>query len=149
MVMMTTPRPGKATARGRVHVHVRVCVYILYIPLRAGELVELAAVGEDDERDLGVAEHGELVRLLEQAVAALGEGDLSVDLVLDPLELDPPPPHVRRRPAAAGPGRSLRLRRQIDRTSSLAPKQQQQESKAERKDLRRRRRRIDRERRTK
>ena len=47
--------------------HVRVC-----IPLRAAELVELAAVGEDDERDLGVAEHGELVRLLEQAVAALG-----------------------------------------------------------------------------
>ena len=63
------------------------------IPLRAAELVELAAVGEDDERDLGVAEHGELVRLLEQAVAALGEGDLAVDLVLDPLQLNPSPPH--------------------------------------------------------
>ena len=53
----------------------------------AAELVELAAAGEDDERDLGVAEHGELVGLLEQAVAALGEGDLAVDLVLDPLQL--------------------------------------------------------------
>jgi hypothetical protein len=63
------------------------------LPLRAAELVELAAVGEDDERDLGVAEDGELVGLLEQAVAALGEGDLAVDLVLDPLELHPAPPH--------------------------------------------------------
>ena len=63
------------------------------IPLCAAELVELAAVGEDDERDLGVAEHGELVGLLEQSVPALGEGDLAVDLVLDPLQLDPPPPH--------------------------------------------------------
>jgi hypothetical protein len=59
----------------------------------AAELVELAAAGEDDERDLGVAEHGELVGLLEQAVAALGEGDLAVDLVLDPLELNSSPPH--------------------------------------------------------
>jgi hypothetical protein len=60
----------------------------------AAELVELAAAGEDDERDLGVAEHGELVGLLEQAVAALGEGDLAVDLVLDPLQLDASPPHA-------------------------------------------------------
>jgi hypothetical protein len=59
----------------------------------AAELVELAAAGEDDERDLGVAEHGELVRLLEQAVAALGEGHLAVDLVLDPLQLNPSPAH--------------------------------------------------------
>jgi hypothetical protein len=61
--------------------------------LAAAELEELAAVGEDDEGDLGVAEDGELVRLLEQAVAALGEGDLAVDLVLDPLQLHPAPPH--------------------------------------------------------
>jgi hypothetical protein len=59
----------------------------------AAELVELAAAGEDDERDLGVAEHGELVGLLEEAVAALGEGDLPVDLVLDALQLNPSPPH--------------------------------------------------------
>ena len=60
----------------------------------AAELVELAAAGEDDERHLGVAEHGELVGLLEEAVAALGEGHLAVDLVLDPLQLDPAPPHL-------------------------------------------------------
>ena len=56
-------------------------------------LRQFAAVGEDDDRDLGVAEHGELVRLLNQAVVALEEGDLAVDLVLDPLQLHPPPPH--------------------------------------------------------
>jgi hypothetical protein len=89
-----------------------VCVTV---PLRAAELVELAAVGEDDERDLGVAEDGELVGLLEQAVAALGEGDLAVDLVLDPLELHPPPPHRGRRPLLPlpAPPRALRRRRQI------------------------------------
>jgi hypothetical protein len=63
------------------------------IPLAAAELVELAAVGEDDESDLRIAEDGELVRLLEQTVPALGEGHLPVDLVLDPLQLDPSPPH--------------------------------------------------------
>ena len=44
-------------------------------------------MGEEDERDLGVAEDGELVGLLEQSVPALGEGHLPADLVLDPLQL--------------------------------------------------------------
>jgi len=57
-----------------------------------GVLVEAAAAGEDDERDLGVAEHRELVRLLEEAVAALAEGDLPVRGVLDALDLDLAPP---------------------------------------------------------
>jgi len=52
-----------------------------------GELVEAAARGHDDERDLGVAQHGELVRLLEEAVPALGEGDLAARGVLDPAHL--------------------------------------------------------------
>ena len=52
-----------------------------------GVLIEAAAAGEDDERDLGVAEHGKLVRLLEEAVAALAEGDLPVRRVLDALDL--------------------------------------------------------------
>jgi hypothetical protein len=64
----------------------------MFIPC-AAELVELAAAGEDDERDLGVAEHGQLVGLLEEPVATLGEGDLPVDLVLDPLQLNSSPPH--------------------------------------------------------
>ena len=65
-----------------------------------GVLVEAAAAGEDDERDLGIAEHGELVRLLKEAVAALAEGDLPVGRVLDALDLDLAPPRL-----VAGAGR--------------------------------------------
>ena len=50
-------------------------------------------MGEEDERDLGVAEDGELVGLLEQSVPALGEGHLPADLVLDPLQHHLPAPH--------------------------------------------------------
>jgi hypothetical protein len=42
----------------------------------ASELGELAGGGEDDERDVGIAEHGELLRLLEQPPAALRERHL-------------------------------------------------------------------------
>lgn len=59
----------------------------------ASELVELSSTGEDDESDLGVAQHGELVSFLQQTVPPLGEGHLAVDLVLDPLQLNPPSPH--------------------------------------------------------
>lgn len=44
--------------------------------------------GEDDDADVGVAEHGELPGLLEEPRAALAEGDLPVDGVLDAAELD-------------------------------------------------------------
>jgi len=64
----------------------------IYISPVVGVFVEAAAAGEDDERDLGVAEHRELVRLLEEAVAALAEGDLPVRRVLDALDLDLAPP---------------------------------------------------------
>jgi hypothetical protein len=70
-------------------------------------------VGEEDERDLGVAEDGELVGLLEQAVPALGERHLPADLVLDPLQHHLPGPHadlIERRPAD--------LPRQIDQNHS-------------------------------
>ncbi|RWW28997.1 hypothetical protein GW17_00006495 [Ensete ventricosum] len=59
-----------------------------------GVLIELALGGEDDEGDLRVAEDGDLVGLLEQPRPALGEGHLPIDLVLDPLQLHPPPPHL-------------------------------------------------------
>jgi hypothetical protein len=81
-----------------------ICIYINKSPV-VGVLVEAAAAGEDDERDLGVAEHRELVRLLEQAVAALAEGDLPVRRVLDALDLDLTPPL----PVAAGARRRCRL----------------------------------------
>ena len=60
-----------------------------------GELVEAAGGGEDDEHDLGVAQHGELVGLLEQPAPALGEAHLPARPVLDPPQLHraalPPP----------------------------------------------------------
>lgn len=62
----------------------------------ARELVELPLGGEDDERDLCIAEHGDLVGLLQQPVPALGESHLAVDLVLDPAQLHRPAPHLRR-----------------------------------------------------
>ncbi|KAG6479170.1 hypothetical protein ZIOFF_062631 [Zingiber officinale] len=61
----------------------------------AGELVKLAQGREDDEPDLHVAKHGELVGLLEQAAAPLREGHLPSRRVLDPLHLRLPPPHGR------------------------------------------------------
>lgn len=61
-----------------------------------GVLVELSLWREDDDGDLGVAEDGDLVRLLEEAIAALGEGHLPVDLVLYPLQLHLAAPHRRR-----------------------------------------------------
>lgn len=60
----------------------------------ADELVVLAGGGEHDDGDLGVAQHGELPRLLHDPRAALGVGDLPVGRVLDPLDLDLAPPHL-------------------------------------------------------
>ena len=62
-------------------------------PGAAAELEQPAAAGEDDERDLGVAQDGQLVGLLEQPAPPLRERHLPVDLVLDPPQLDPPSPH--------------------------------------------------------
>ena len=66
---------------------------LLVVPGGGGELEEAAAGGEDDEGDLGVAEHGQLVRLLQQPVPPLGERHLPAYLVLDPLQLYFPSPH--------------------------------------------------------
>jgi hypothetical protein len=57
-------------------------------------VVELAAAGEDDDADLGVAEHADLPCLLDQSGPALGEGHLPVGRVLDPLDLDLAAPHT-------------------------------------------------------
>jgi hypothetical protein len=51
-------------------------------------LVELLVRVEHDERDLAVAELGQLHGLLEDAVLALGERHLAVAVVLDALDLD-------------------------------------------------------------
>ena len=56
-------------------------------PAPAGEVAEAIGGREHDERDVDVAQDGELVGLLDEAIAALGEGHLPVGVVLDPLDL--------------------------------------------------------------
>lgn len=78
----------------------------------AAELEETAGSGEDDCLHLNVTQHRQLVRLLEQPTAALGEGDLPIYLVLDPLQLHLPPSHECTRSSRTNPrrvslGRSL------------------------------------------
>jgi len=50
-------------------------------------VAEAIGGGEHDERDVDVAEDGELVRLLDEAIPPLREGHLPVRVVLDPLDL--------------------------------------------------------------
>lgn len=71
------------------------------VPAAATELVEATVAGEDEERDLDVAEDGELPSLLDESAPTLGEGHLPAALVLDSLHLQLPPPHYRRSTAAA------------------------------------------------
>lgn len=58
--------------------------------------MEPAGARDHDDGDLGVAQDGELLRLLEEAVAPLGVGDLPVGGVLDQLDLDLPSRHLAR-----------------------------------------------------
>lgn len=60
----------------------------------ANVLVDFAGARNHDERDLGVAEDGELVGLLEESVPSLGVGHLPVGRVLYPPDLDLPPRHL-------------------------------------------------------
>lgn len=88
-------------------------------PVSAGEVVELAAAGEDDDGDVDVAQHGELLGLLYQSVPALGEGHLPAALVFDSLYLHLPPPHwivaaLRKSPSSqASDDSSVQLKRII------------------------------------
>lgn len=59
----------------------------------ADVLVEFSGAGEHDNGDLGVAEDGEFVGLLEEAVAPLRVGHLPVRRVFDSLDLDLPSRH--------------------------------------------------------
>jgi len=50
-------------------------------------VVERALVGEDEQRDVGVAEHGQLPRLLGQPAPPLRESHLPAHAVVDPTHL--------------------------------------------------------------
>jgi len=56
-------------------------------------MAEAIGGGEHDERDVDVAEDGELVGLLDEAIPPLREGHLPVRVVLDPLDLQLHAPH--------------------------------------------------------
>jgi hypothetical protein len=66
--------------------------------LLAYSLVQAATAGEDDDEGRhGVAEDSAelIIRLLEEPVAAHAEGDLlPARVILDPLDLNPSPPHA-------------------------------------------------------
>lgn len=56
--------------------------------------MHLAGAAKDDDGDLGVAEDGDLLCLLDQPVPPLGVGHLPVVGVLYPLYLYLPSPHI-------------------------------------------------------
>jgi hypothetical protein len=56
-------------------------------------LKELPFGGEDNQGHLSIAKHRDLMGFLQQSRPSLGEGDLPVDLVLDPFQLNPSSPH--------------------------------------------------------
>merc|ERR1719189_954344 len=63
------------------------------VHVSAGVLEQLVVRVEDDDRDLTVAEDGQLVGFLHQTELALGESDLSVSFVGNPLYGNLFPPH--------------------------------------------------------
>lgn len=52
------------------------------MPRAAAELIKLATAGEDDETNLGIAQHRELIGLFEQPISSLCKCHLSIYLVL-------------------------------------------------------------------
>lgn len=57
-------------------------------------LEEFPITGEDDESDLSITQHRELMSLLQQPTASLRERDLPIGGVLDPLYLNLSTPHL-------------------------------------------------------
>lgn len=62
-------------------------VVLVIIPWSAGKLVQLSSIGEDDECNLGITKDGKLVGFLQKSVPSFCKGHLSVDFVLNSLQL--------------------------------------------------------------
>lgn len=62
--------------------------------LGAGVLVESTGTGEHHETNLGIAQNCQLLGLLEEAAAALGERDLAAGGVVDASDHDLPSAHL-------------------------------------------------------
>jgi hypothetical protein len=65
-----------------------------FVHVGAGILEQLVGVVEDDESNLTVTQHTQLVGLLHQPKLPLGECHLSVPLIGDSLDLNLFPPHL-------------------------------------------------------
>ena len=59
----------------------------------AGELVEPAGAGEDDDTNLSIAENRKLLGFLQESVPSLGESHLTTRRVINPLDRDLTPSH--------------------------------------------------------
>jgi len=64
-----------------------------FVHVGGGVLEQFVAAAEDDEGDLAVAQHRQLVGLLHQPEFAFGERHLSVAFVRDPRNLNLLPAH--------------------------------------------------------
>lgn len=65
---------------------------------RAGVLIELPCVGEDDNSNFSITEDSELPSFLEQPIPPLRERHLPTVRILNPLYLNPPSPHNQSHP---------------------------------------------------
>lgn len=65
----------------------------LMLPLVGGVLIEFAFGRENDNSHVGITQDRDFVCLLEETTASLGEGNLTIDLVLYPPQLHSSPSH--------------------------------------------------------
>lgn len=68
--------------------------FVGYVPGISSILKDLAFSGEDDESNLSLTKHRDLMSFLEQPRSPLWESHLPVDLVLYSLQLHPSSPHI-------------------------------------------------------
>lgn len=96
MQINATPAMSVDGGRRYIWTYIRSALVECLLPGVRGEVVEPALVGEDEHGDVGVAEHGELARLLGQPAPPLREGHLPAHAVVDPphLHLPAPAPHL-------------------------------------------------------
>jgi len=64
-----------------------------FSPRAAAEFVELATVRENEKSNLSITKDRKLISLLEQTISSLCKSNLSIDLVLYPLQLNFPSSH--------------------------------------------------------
>lgn len=77
-----------------IYIYIDIGCCNIILPWISGILKELSFVGEDNQSDLSITEHRDLVGFLQQPTSPFWECYLPVDLVLDPLHLYLTPSHL-------------------------------------------------------